>query len=55
MPALILTVLLGVAVAHWLLSPLTAALSPLAQMQPVPLVLAGLLLWLLAGQARPRP
>jgi hypothetical protein len=55
MPALILTVLVGVAVAHWLLSPLTAAVSPLAQMQPVPWVLAGLLLWLLAGQGRPRP
>jgi len=55
MAALILLVFLGLAVAHWLLSPLTAALSPLAQMQPVPWVLAGLLLWLLAGQGRPRP
>jgi len=55
MAALILSVSLGLAVAHWLLSPLTRALSPLAQMQPLPWVLAGVLVWLLAGQQRPSP
>lgn len=53
MAALFLLVSLGLAAAYWLLSPLTTALSPLAQMQPLPWVLAGLLLWLVAGPERP--
>jgi len=53
MAALFLLVSLGLAAAYWLLAPLTTALSPLAQMQPLPWVLAGLLLWLVAGPERP--
>lgn len=53
MTTLIFVVSLGLAAAYWLLSPLTTALSPLAQMHPLLWVLAGLLLWLVAGPERP--
>ena len=50
MAALILTVCLGLALAHWLMSPLTGVLAPLAELHPLPwLALAGLV-WLMAGQ-----
>ena len=49
MAALMLAVCLGLAVAHWLMSPLTAALTPLAELQPLPLALLLVLVWLLAG------
>ena len=53
MAALILTVCLGLAVAHWLMSPLTGALAPLAELHPLPWLALGVLLWLLAGQREP--
>lgn len=50
MVALIALVCLGMAVAHWLMSPLTDALTPLVELHPLPWLGVGLLLWLLAGQ-----
>ena len=46
MAALILSVGLGLAVAHWLLAPITAVLTPLVQLRPLPwlLLLTALLL-----------
>ena len=50
MTALIVAVCVGLAVAHWLLTPLTAALTPLAQLRVLPWLLVGVALWLLAGR-----
>jgi len=50
MAALILSVSLGLGLMHWLLKPLTAALTPLAELQWLPWVLLLVLLWLMAGQ-----
>ena len=49
MAALILAVALGLAVAHWLLAPITATLTPLLQLQPLPWLVLGVVVWLLAG------
>jgi len=54
MAALILTVSLGVAVGYWLLEPLTAALTPLAQLQPLPWLLLVGLMWVLSAQRGPQ-
>ena len=50
MAALIAVVCLGMVVAHWLMSPLSAVLTPLLELHPLPWLAVGLLLWLLAGQ-----
>jgi len=55
MAALILLVSLGLAVGFWLLLPLTTALSPLMELEPLPWLLLGLLVWLVAGPERPSP
>jgi hypothetical protein len=54
MAALILSVSLGLAAAHWLLKPLTAVLAPLVELQLLPWLLLVLVLWLLAGQRGPQ-
>ncbi len=50
MAVLVVVVVLGLAVVHWLMSPLSAVLTPLLQLQPLPWLLLLVLLWLLAGQ-----
>lgn len=50
MAVLIAVVSLALAVAHWLMSPLSALLTPLVELHPLPWLGVGLLLWLLAGQ-----
>lgn len=50
MAALIALVSLGMALAHWLMSPLANALTPLVELQPLPWVLLVVVLWLLAGE-----
>ncbi len=55
MAVLILVVCLCLAVGHWLLSPLTAALSPLAEGHLLPWLLLGVLLWLLAAPRESAP
>ena len=50
MAALILVVCLGLAVGHWLLEPLSAPLLPVSQLQPLPWLALGVVVWLLAGR-----
>lgn len=50
MAALVALVCLGMAVAHWLMSPLTRALTPLVELRPLPWLLLLVALWLLAGE-----
>ena len=52
MAALILSVGLGLALAHWLLAPITAALTPLVQLRPLPWLLLLMALLLAAWPER---
>ena len=54
MAALIVVVVVALSVAHWLMSPLCAALTPLVQLQPLPWLGLGVMLWLLAAQRGPQ-
>ncbi|MEB3234469.1 MAG: hypothetical protein VKM98_03480 [Cyanobacteriota bacterium] len=50
MAALIAMVTVALAVAFWLMSPLSAALTPLLELRPLPWLLLLLGAWLLAGR-----
>lgn len=50
MAALIAMVCLALSVAHWLMTPLSGAVTPLLELHPLPWLFALALLWLLAGQ-----
>jgi len=50
MAALITMVTVALAVAFWLMSPLSAALTPLVELHPLPWVLLLVGAWLLAGR-----
>lgn len=50
MAALLVMVSLGLTVAFWLMSPLSAALTPLLELRPLPWLLLLLGAWLLAGR-----
>ena len=50
MAALIAVVCLGMALAHWLMSPLSGVMTPLVELHPLPWLLVLAMLWLLAGQ-----
>ena len=49
MAALVAMVSLALAVAFWLMTPLSAGLTPLVQLQPLPWLLLLVGAWLLAG------
>jgi hypothetical protein len=55
MAALIVVVSLGLTVAYWLFTPLTAALAPLVEWHLLPWLLLAGLIWLLAGQPAREP
>jgi len=50
MAALLVILTVVLAVAHWLMSPLSAALTPLLELHPLPWLLVLLGAWLLAGR-----
>ena len=50
MAALVAMVSLVLTVAFWLMSPLSAVLTPLVQLQPLPWLLLLVGVWLLAGR-----
>jgi len=51
MAALMVMVTVALAVAFWLMSPLSAALTPLVELHPLPWVLVLVGAWLLAGRS----
>lgn len=50
MAALVVIVMVSLALAYWLMSPVSAALTPLVELQPLPWVLLLVGAWLLAGR-----
>lgn len=50
MAAVFVMVTVALSVAFWLMSPLSGALTPLVELQPLPWLLLVLGAWLLAGR-----